>query len=94
MFTGAGTLNITNARYRTDTEPPDPSCTCYTCRHYSRAYLRHLYMSRELLAYRLNTIHNVHYFLHLAEDMRGAIAEQRFTDFRKEFYRRRAGRTF
>ena len=94
MFTGAGTLNITNARYRTDTEPPDPSCTCYTCRHYSRAYLRHLYMSRELLAYRLNTIHNIHYFLHLAKDMRGAIAEQRFTDFRKEFYRRRAGRKF
>jgi len=91
MFTGGGTLNITNARYRTDTEPPDPSCTCYTCRHYSRAYLRHLYMSRELLAYRLNTIHNIHYFLRLAQDMRGAIAEQRFTDFRKEFYRRRTG---
>ena len=92
MFTGGGTLNITNARYRTDTEPPDSSCTCYTCRHYSRAYLRHLYMSRELLAYRLNTIHNIHYFLRLAQDMRGAIAEKRFTDFRKEFYRRRAGR--
>jgi queuine tRNA-ribosyltransferase len=92
MFTGAGTLNITNARHRTDTEPLDPSCTCYTCRHYSRAYLRHLYMSRELLAYRLNTIHNIHYFLRLAEDMRGAIADQRFTDFRKEFYRRRDGR--
>jgi len=48
-------------------------------------------MSRELLAYRLNTIHNIHYFLRLAQDMRGAIAEQRFKDFRKEFYRRRAG---
>jgi queuine tRNA-ribosyltransferase len=93
MFTGGGTLNITNARYRNDTEPPDPSCTCYTCRHYSRAYLRHLYMSRELLAYRLNTIHNIHYFARLAEDMRDAIAEQRFTDFRKAFHRRRAGQT-
>ena len=92
MFTAGGTLNITNARYRTDTEPPDPSCTCYTCRHYSRAYLRHLYMSRELLAYRLNTIHNIHYFVRLAEDMRVAIAEQRFTDFRKAFYRRRTSR--
>ena len=92
MFTAGGTLNITNARYRTDTEPPDPSCTCYTCRHYSRAYLRHLYMARELLSYRLNTIHNIHYFVRLAEDMRAAIAEQRFADFRKEFYRRRAGR--
>ncbi|MGA9237243.1 MAG: tRNA-guanine transglycosylase, partial [Desulfobacterales bacterium] len=71
---------------------PDPSCTCYTCRHYSRAYLRHLYMSRELLSYRLNTIHNIHYFVRLAEDMRAAIDEQRFTDFRKEFYGRRAGR--
>ncbi|MFZ0612671.1 MAG: tRNA guanosine(34) transglycosylase Tgt [Desulfobacterales bacterium] len=90
MFTAAGVLNITNARYRTDTTPPDPDCTCYTCRHFSRAYLRHLYASRELLAYRLNTIHNVHYFVHLAHAMRTAIADQRFAAFRKEFYRRRS----
>ncbi|MFZ1200564.1 MAG: tRNA guanosine(34) transglycosylase Tgt [Desulfobacterales bacterium] len=90
MFTAAGVLNITNARYRTDTAPPDPDCICYTCRHFSRAYLRHLYVARELLAYRLNTIHNVHYFVHLAHDMRTAIAEGRFTSFRTEFYRRRS----
>jgi queuine tRNA-ribosyltransferase len=91
MFTSAGTLNISNARYRTDTAPPDMSCTCYTCRHYSRAYLRHLYTSRELLAYRLNTIHNLHYFLKLAADIREAIKDRRFAKFRKEFYRRRDG---
>jgi queuine/archaeosine tRNA-ribosyltransferase len=51
--------------YRTDAAPPDEACGCYTCRHYSRAYLRHLFLSRELLAYRLNTVHNLHYFLNL-----------------------------
>ncbi|MDZ7579488.1 MAG: tRNA guanosine(34) transglycosylase Tgt [Deltaproteobacteria bacterium] len=91
MFTTAGTLNISNTRYRTDTAPPDPACTCYTCRHYSRAYLRHLYTSRELLAYRLNTIHNIHYFAGLADEMRAAIAEQSFADFRRQFYHRRDG---
>ena len=65
LFTGSGKINISNARFKSDTGPIDTDCTCYTCRHYSRAYLRHLFMARELFAYRLNTIHNVHFYLDL-----------------------------
>jgi queuine tRNA-ribosyltransferase len=89
LFTAEGTLNIANARFRDDPRPVDDTCTCYTCRTFSRAYLRHLYQSRELLSYRLNTLHNVHYFLSLARAMQAAIAEDRFEAFRKEFYRPR-----
>ena len=85
MFTGAGTLNITNARYRTDTGPPDPSCTCYTCRHYSRAYLRHLFKANEILSARLFTIHNLHFLIRLMENIREAIREDRFLAYKKEF---------
>jgi queuine tRNA-ribosyltransferase len=89
LFTRSGTLNITNARFRTDTCPIDDACNCYTCRHYSRAYLRHLYLSREILAYRLNTIHNIHYYIRLMEDMRYAIIHNTFDAFRKSFYDQR-----
>ena len=86
LFTRYGTLNIANARFRTDTEPADPDCDCYTCRNYSRAYLRHLYMSRELLSYRLNTLHNIHYYLHLMERMRKGLQSGQFDKFRRGFY--------
>ncbi len=86
LITARGTLNISNARFREDTRPADPGCGCYTCRHYSRAYLRHLYMARELLAYRLNSIHNIHYYTHLMTGMRQAIREDAFEAFRKTFY--------
>ncbi len=86
LFTRRGTLNIANARFRQDTAPIDEQCGCYTCRHYSRAYLRHLYMAKEILVYRLNTIHNLHYYLDLMEGMRTAIAEDRFQAFRRSFY--------
>jgi queuine tRNA-ribosyltransferase len=86
LFTAEGTLNIANARFREDVGPVDETCGCYTCRTFSRAYLRHLYTAKELLSYRLNTIHNVHYFLSLARSMRQAIAEDRFDSFRKSFY--------
>lgn len=89
LFTRRGTLNIANSRHRTDTAPIDPECGCYTCRNYSRAYLRHLYQSREILAYRLNTLHNLHYYLGLAAGMREAIRQERFAEFRKEFHRAR-----
>ena len=89
LFTPNGTLNISNARFRTDTAPIDAECDCYTCRHYSRAYLRHLYMSREILAYRLNTLHNIHYYTHLMGAMRNAIMHDAFDDFRKSFYEQR-----
>jgi queuine tRNA-ribosyltransferase len=86
LFTGEGTLNITNARYREDTAPIDPGCTCYACRHYSRAYLRHLYMAREILAHRLATIHNLWYYLSLVKQVRMAILEGNFEQFRREFH--------
>jgi queuine tRNA-ribosyltransferase len=86
MFTQNGTINISNSRYKDDTEPLDSGCPCYTCRNYSRAYLRHLYLARELLAYRLNTIHNIHYFISFIKQMRTAILADSFESFRKEFY--------
>jgi len=86
LFTPYGTLNITNARFRNDTGPVDRRCGCYTCRNYSRAYLRHLYMSRELLSYRLNTIHNIHYYLNLMKEMREAVCAGTFENFRKKFH--------
>ncbi|MGE0087333.1 MAG: tRNA guanosine(34) transglycosylase Tgt [Desulfococcaceae bacterium] len=86
LFTPHGTMNITNARFREDTGPVDSRCGCYTCRNYSRAYLRHLYMSRELLSYRLNTIHNIHYYLNLMRQMREAICAGEFESFRKKFH--------
>ncbi len=89
LFTDAGTLNIGNARFREETEPVSPGCGCYTCRNYSRAYLRHLYTSRELLAYRLNTIHNLHYYLRLMERMRSAVRADAFDTFRNDFYSKR-----
>jgi queuine tRNA-ribosyltransferase len=89
LFTQNGTLNICNARYRMDTDPIDPDCGCYACRNYSRAYLRHLYMTRELFSYRLNTIHNVHYYIHLMENIRSAINQNQFENFRKDFYSKR-----
>jgi queuine tRNA-ribosyltransferase len=84
LFTDGGTLNIANARFKTDTGPVDPDCGCYTCRHYSRAYLSHLYRNRELLSYRLNTLHNLHYYLDLVHRMRAAIREGRFDTFKKD----------
>ena len=89
VFSQEGTLNISNAKYRYDKNPLDPDCTCYTCSNYSRAYLRHLYMAKELLAYRLNTLHNVYFFLNLMQQVRAAIIKDEFESFRKNFYERR-----
>ena len=89
MFTERGTINICNARFRADEGPVDPSCDCYTCRHYSLAYLRHLYTAREILAYRLNSIHNIHYYVNLVKAMREAILAETFDRFKKAFYSKR-----
>lgn len=86
LFTSFGRSVIKNVRFRNDPNPVDDQCTCYTCRNFSRAYLRHLYMSREILAYHLNTIHNVHYFVRLFREIQRAIDEDRFEDFRRQFY--------
>ncbi|WP_448382257.1 tRNA guanosine(34) transglycosylase Tgt [Desulfosoma sp.] len=89
LFTSWGALQIKNSRYTDDPKPIEPGCACYTCRKFSRAYLRHLFMARELLAYRLNSIHNLHYFLRLMEGVREAVHQGRFEAFREDFYRRR-----
>jgi queuine tRNA-ribosyltransferase len=86
LFTRHGTIKLKNARYRDDTSPPDPDCGCYTCRHYSLAYLRHLKDCNEMLGARLATLHNLYYYQWLMAGMREAIAEERFEGFRSEFY--------
>jgi len=88
LFTKQGPLAIKNACYADDDRPVDENCSCYTCTHFSRAYLRHLFMAKELLAYRLNTIHNLHYYMGFMADIRQAIQEDRFTDFRRTFLQR------
>ncbi|MEW5724976.1 MAG: tRNA guanosine(34) transglycosylase Tgt, partial [Thermodesulfobacteriota bacterium] len=80
FFTRRGRIVIKNARHREDPRPIEEDCGCYTCRHFSRAYLRHLYVSGELLAYRLGTIHNLHYYLSLAAAARAALAGGGFED--------------
>jgi queuine tRNA-ribosyltransferase len=85
LFTSHGTLNIANARFRDDTQPIDPACDCYACRYYSRAYVRHLYQAREILAHRLTTIHNLHFYLSLVKNARRAILEGEFERFQREF---------
>jgi queuine tRNA-ribosyltransferase len=89
LFTRSGNVVIKNARYREDERPVDEQCTCYTCRNYSRAYLRHLYMAKEILSYRLNTLHNLFYFTTLLEGLREALHEGTFAEFRHNFYRER-----
>jgi len=83
LFTPNGTINIKNAQYRDDISPIDPECRCYTCSQFSRAYLHHLYRSRELLSYRLNSIHNIHFYMQLMTQMREAILSDRFETFIK-----------
>ena len=89
LFTSEGVLRLRNARHRLDTRPPDPACDCYTCRHYTRAYLRHLRQAGEILGARLATWHNLHYYQRLMREMRAAILAGRFEEWRGEFYARR-----
>jgi queuine tRNA-ribosyltransferase len=89
LFTSTGRVVIKNARYREDGRPVDEACDCYVCRNYSRAYLRHLYMAKEILSSHLNTIHNLHYFVNLLGGMRQAIEADRLAEFRRDFYARR-----
>ena len=86
LFTSEGKLVIKNAKYAEDSKPVETGCNCYTCRNFSRAYLRHLFMSRELLSYRLNTIHNLYYIQQLMENIRSAIYSGTFSEFRKNFF--------
>jgi queuine tRNA-ribosyltransferase len=89
LFTRRGEITIKNAVYAEDPGPIDPDCGCYTCRNYSRAYLRHLYLAKELLSYRLNTWHNLYYFMELMQEIRQAVGLDRLEDFKKAFYLQR-----
>jgi queuine tRNA-ribosyltransferase len=85
LFTEDGTVRIRNARHRDDTRPLQADCACYTCQNYSRAYLRHLDACGEMLGSRLNTIHNLHFYLNLMRRIRAAIEAGRLEDFAREF---------
>lgn len=89
LFTSFGKISIKQERYREDHLPIDSACDCYVCRNYSRAYLRHLYKSGEILASVLNTHHNLYYYQQLMADMRQALEAGTFADFRSDFYRKR-----
>ena len=86
LYTAGGIVKIRNAVHRDDPSPLDAHCTCYTCRHFSRAYLHHLSRLNEILSSRLNTIHNLHYFLSLVASMREAIVNGALEDWVAEFY--------
>ncbi|MER1941706.1 MULTISPECIES: tRNA guanosine(34) transglycosylase Tgt [unclassified Castellaniella] len=89
LFTRYGDIKIRNARYRADTRPLDPDCTCHTCQHFSRSYLHHLQRVGEITGARLNTLHNLHFYLNLMAEMREAIEHQRFEAWRDNFLRDR-----
>lgn len=89
LFTTFGKVNIKGAAYKFDSASIDPECDCYTCRRYSRAYLHHLFRSREITFFRLASLHNLHYYLSLVRQAREAIIAGTFGAFKKEFYARR-----
>lgn len=85
LFTRTGRINIKHAKYARDEAPIDGSCTCYTCSRFSRAYLRHLFVARELNSYYLNTVHNLFFYVTLMKKIRDAVREERFEDFYRTF---------
>jgi queuine tRNA-ribosyltransferase len=89
LFTRFGDVRIKNAQYKTDIRPLDATCSCYTCKNFTRAYLHHLHRINEILGARLNTIHNLHYYQDLMRDMRSAIERGRFAEFVVGFHRAR-----
>ena len=90
IFTRYGDVKIKNARYKEEKEPLDATCSCYTCKNFSRAYLHHLHRTGEILGARLNTIHNLHYYLDLMKNIRTALEHERFPEFIAEFRADRA----
>ncbi len=85
IFTWNGTMNLMNQKYERDPLPIDPNCNCPACRNYSRAYIRHLFKAKEMLAMRLSVLHNLYFYNELAAKIREAIEEDRFDEFRKEY---------
>lgn len=88
LFTQHGFIYIKQAQFAEDDRPIDPSCVCYTCRNYSRAYLRHLHLAKEILSSVLSTMHNLHYYLNLIREIRQAIRVDRYPEFKREFLER------
>ena len=88
LYTANGIVKIRNAKYAKDTGPVDENCSCYTCKNYSRSYLRHLDKCGEILGARLNTLHNLHYYQQLMADLRGAIETGTLQEYAKDFYAR------
>ena len=86
LFTSVGIVKIRNAQYKLDVTKLDERCDCYTCQNYTKAYLHHLQRKNEILSARLNTIHNLYYYQDLMSQMRQAIEEDRFADFKQDFY--------
>ena len=85
LFTSSGKLSITNAKYKEDFTPLDNKCKCYTCRNFTKTYLRHLYMSKEMLASILGTIHNLYFMSSLMKNIRLALSEDRLLEYKEEF---------
>ncbi|MDP8214605.1 MAG: tRNA guanosine(34) transglycosylase Tgt [Candidatus Euphemobacter frigidus] len=94
VFTPYGKMVVRNARYRDDHRPIDEECGCYACRHYTRAYIRHLFNTGEILGNRLGTLHNLHFYLKLMKGARQAIAEGEYEKFKKEFLNNYSGSEF
>jgi queuine tRNA-ribosyltransferase len=86
LYTRHGRVNIANRRFAQQDAPLEPGCDCYTCRHFTAAYLRHLFKSREILGLRLASLHNLRFILRLMDDMRQAIQEGRFDRFQQDFW--------
>ena len=91
LYTSFGKLSIKNARFASDESALDPLCSCHTCKHYSRAFLHHLFRAKELTFYRLASLHNLHFYLNLMDQARTAIIQKRFEAFRAKFYSDRTG---
>ena len=89
IFTHTGTMNLKNEKYARDDRPLEEGCGCPVCRRYSRAYIRHLFKAEEIMALRFGVLHNLWYYNHLMEEIRRALEEGRFEEFRREFYRQR-----
>lgn len=91
LFTNSEKVVIKNARFREDKTPVDETCDCYTCKNFSRGYLRHLFVAGEILAMVLNTIHNVHYYMRLLSQIRAALEKNTFTQFKNTFLKNEGG---
>jgi queuine tRNA-ribosyltransferase len=89
LFTSTGKVHIKRQEYTLSDDPIDANCDCYTCKNFSRGDRRHLYKSGEILALRLNSLHNIHYYLSLVKNARNAIKEGCYKEFQKEFFEKR-----